>query len=166
MTHNHSKKMIYALSACLLVGAAAGCSKNNQAAQPAPHTNNMVRQQAVNPTPSAIPGDRIEVANQSAQKITQLPGVSSATVLVSRHNAYVAAILKDRSGHLSQDMESQIAQQVKSTDNNIHNVYVSTNPDFVQRANNYVMDVSQGRPVTGFVQEFGEMIKRIFPNAH
>lgn len=166
MPNRYSKKMIYILSACLLVGASTGCTKKSPAAQPTPHANNMVHQQAASPAPSTVAGERIEVANQAAQKITQLPFVSSASVLISRHNAYVAAIMKDRSGHLSQDMEAQIAQQVKSTDSNIQNVYVSTNPDFVQRVNNYVADVGAGRPISGFVQEFAEMVKRIFPTAH
>lgn len=166
MPHKQSGKIICVLSACLLVGVATGCSTKNQTAQPAPHTNNMLHQQAAIPTPSTAAGDRIEVAHQAAQKIAQLPNVSSANVLVSRHNAYVAAIMKDRSGHLSQDMEGQIAQQVKSTDSNIQNVYVSTNPDFVQRVNNYAADVGAGRPVSGFVQEFAEMVKRVFPTAH
>ncbi|MBE1442037.1 YhcN/YlaJ family sporulation lipoprotein [Paenibacillus sp. OAS669] len=180
MPHSKTKKMICLMSACLVVGVMAGCNKKT--AQPAPntHTNNTVHQQAASPSPSPASspspsassapspaaGEHINIAHQAAQRISQIPSVSSATVLVSRHNAYVAAMMKDRNGPLSRDVENQISQQVKSTDPNIHNVYVSTNPDFVQRVTNYAADVGAGRPVSGFVQEFAEMVRRVFPTAH
>ncbi|MCY9666360.1 YhcN/YlaJ family sporulation lipoprotein, partial [Paenibacillus alginolyticus] len=59
----------------------------------------------------------------------------------------------------------QIAPKVRETDPTIQNVYVSTNPDFIDRINAYVRDVQEGRPVAGFVEEFNEMVQRIFPNA-
>ncbi|MCS7461965.1 YhcN/YlaJ family sporulation lipoprotein [Paenibacillus doosanensis] len=160
------QSMVCALSVVLLAGAAAGCAKN-QAAQPSPNQGGTARQQTVNQSPTTIQDSRIMVANQAAEKIAQLPGIKSANVLVTQHNAYVAAILKDTTvRQVSQDVENQIAQQVKSSDPNIHNVYVSTNPDFVQRVNTYVADVGAGRPVSGFVNEFAEMVKRVFPTAH
>ncbi|MFE5317538.1 YhcN/YlaJ family sporulation lipoprotein [Paenibacillus sp. NPDC056579] len=161
MSNHTSKMVVCTISAFLLAGSLTACTRN-QAAQPAP--NQSVRQQAASPTPAAIQDNRIQVARQAADKIVQLPGVKSANVLVTQNNAYVAAVLKDGTGQLTRDMEGQIAQQVKSTDGNVHNVYVSTNPDFVQRVNNYAADVAAGRPVSGFFAEFTEMVKRVFPN--
>jgi YhcN/YlaJ family sporulation lipoprotein len=108
--------------------------------------------------------NRIQIANKAAAKITSLPGVMQANVLVTQRNAYVAAVLKNNA-QLTQDIEKQIADQVRSTDPNIQNVYVSTNPDLVDRFNTYVRDVQQGRPVSGFVDQFNEIVRRIFPNA-
>ncbi|MDQ8738024.1 YhcN/YlaJ family sporulation lipoprotein [Paenibacillus sp. LHD-38] len=109
--------------------------------------------------------DRVDVADRAAENITKLKGVRQANVLVTRRNAYVAAALDDDQKKLTRDIEDQIAKQVRAADSDIQNVYVSTNPQFVDRINGYVDDVQQGRPVVGFVEEFNEMVARIFPNA-
>jgi YhcN/YlaJ family sporulation lipoprotein len=107
--------------------------------------------------------ERIQVANQAADKIVQINGVARAYVLVTQRNAYVAATLHPNQ-QLSSDMEKRIADQVRATVPHVQNVYVSTNPDFVNRVSAYVNDVQQGRPVAGFVEQFNEMVQRIFPN--
>ncbi|PAK39937.1 lipoprotein YhcN, partial [Bacillus licheniformis] len=53
---------------------------------------------------------------------------------------------------------------VKETDNNINNVFVSANPDFVDRMRNYGDRIQNGEPIEGLFEEFGETINRIFPN--
>ncbi|MDB5052910.1 MAG: hypothetical protein JWM44_960 [Bacilli bacterium] len=144
---------------------AVGCAnKGNQLGQQisspptAPNQSNPIRQQAV-PL-----GNRVDIANQAADKVVRIPGVRTANVLVTQRNAYVAAVLADNI-QLSREIENKIAEQVRATDPNIKNVYVSTNPDFVNRVNTYVRDVQQGRPITGFFEEFNRMIQRIFPKA-
>jgi YhcN/YlaJ family sporulation lipoprotein len=132
--------------------------------------NNLVRQQAVQPQqtqnlPNGTVNNRVQVAKQAADKLTQVNGVKAANVIVTGHNAYVAAVVNTSQTGLTRQMEDQIAQQVKATDPNIQNVYVSTNPEFVDRVNTYVADVGQGRPVAGFFEQFNEMVSRIFPKA-
>ena len=109
--------------------------------------------------------NRIEVADKAAEKITKVKGVDQANVLITRRNAYVAAALDSNQNQLTSQIEEQIAQKVRAADPNIQNVYVSTNPEFIDRINGYVNDVRQGRPVTGFIEQFNEMVARIFPNA-
>jgi YhcN/YlaJ family sporulation lipoprotein len=109
--------------------------------------------------------ERIEIADRAATNIVKVKGVRAANVLVTRHNAYVAAALVDNRQKMSGDVEKKIANQVRKADPRIQHVYVSTNPQFVERVSGYVRDVRQGRPVTGFAQEFSEMVARIFPNA-
>ncbi|MGQ7889756.1 YhcN/YlaJ family sporulation lipoprotein [Paenibacillus sp. WC2504] len=149
---------------CMVI--ATGCTHN---------AKNQVRQQGV-PQGTVAPirqnqyqpsaGDnRIQIAKQAADKITQVPGVKSANVLVTNRNAYVAAVVNTPQTELTKDLENQIAQQVKATDANIQNVYVSSNPEFVDRVNSYITDVGQGRPASGFVEQFSEMVRRIFPSA-
>jgi YhcN/YlaJ family sporulation lipoprotein len=98
----------------------------------------MVRQQAV-PTQQvqkAPPVDnRIQIADQAADKIVKLNGVQQANVLVTGKHAYVAVVVNTPEGPISRELEEQIAQQVRATDQNIQNVYVSTNPEFVDRIN-------------------------------
>lgn len=160
--------------AVLLVASAmmTGCM-NNQAQQPGAQTQQpgaqtqqpgAQTQQALNP-PQANLDNRIQIADRAAEKIAQVKGVKQANVLVTQRNAYVACMVNDNQGKLTPEVEAQIAKQVRATDPNIQNVYVSTNPEFVDRINSYVADVGQGRPVAGFFEEFNQMVQRVFPTA-
>lgn len=137
-----------------------GCMNANKSA-------NQVKQQATHMQQQIPPAtdNRVEVAKSAADKITKINGVKSANVLVARRNAYVAAVTNVGQTGITPQLEKQIADQVRSADPNIQNVYVSTNPEFVNRVNQYVTDVGQGRPIAGFFQEFSEMVQRIFPSA-
>lgn len=65
---------------------------------------------------------------------------------------------------ISDDVREEIEDIVTSVDNDINNVYVSTNPEFFDLTNNYVDDVNQGEPIQGFFDQFNNMVERIFPN--
>ena len=117
--------------------------------------------------------DRYDVANEAAELITKKIGViDNAYVLTTDNNAYVAAELDTDGGNrnnnknsdqLTDDVKEQIAAIVKSVDHDIDNVYVSTNPDFMDLVNNYSNDIDNGEPVEGFFDEIGNMIERVFP---
>ncbi|NOU92695.1 YhcN/YlaJ family sporulation lipoprotein [Paenibacillus sp. LMG 31456] len=138
----------------------SGCSTpkaNNVKQQSTPIKQQQVQQ----------PGNtesRIQIANEAAAKITELGIAKQVNVLVTKRKAYVAAVLNNNQ-QITRDVEEKIANQVRATDPNIQNVYVSTNPDLVNRFNTYVMDVKEGRPVTGFIDQFNEIVYRIFPNS-
>ncbi|WP_067724951.1 YhcN/YlaJ family sporulation lipoprotein [Oceanobacillus damuensis] len=123
----------------------------------------------------------------------EVDGVSGVQVLTTDNNAYVAATLdtdnneqnqgtnRNNGNHdnnrnngnngnngmgedeLTEEVKDEIGDIVRSVDNNIDNVYVSTNPDFVDLTNNYVDDMNAGRPVEGFFDQIGNMVQRIFP---
>lgn len=153
-----------ALASILILSAAVvGCTKSDV-------SDDGTRMQGfpnppVNQTQGLNTNERIQVADQAANKVVSVHGVKQANVLVTQHNAYVAAMLNDRKGQLTKDIENQIAAQVKATDPSIQNVYVSTNPEFTDRVNSYVRNVQQGIPVSGFAEQFSEMVRRVFPNA-
>jgi YhcN/YlaJ family sporulation lipoprotein len=151
-----SKKMKLFVFVFMMLIIVAGCATNR---------GGTVKQQQVRTQEQIIPKDRVEIATEASVKITQVPGVHKANVIMIGKNAYVAVVLN--SDHpLTSDLENQIAQQVKSTDPTILNVYVSVNPDFVSRVQTYVEDVRLGKPVTGFYNEFTEIVRRVFPTAH
>jgi YhcN/YlaJ family sporulation lipoprotein len=138
-----------------------GCS--NKAA-------NQVKQQGthVQQVPNQVPmkmENRFDIAQAAADRIARLNGVKSANVLVTNRNAYVAAVVNIPSNQVTRTLEDQIAKEVRATDPNIQNVYVSTNPEFVDRVRQYVDDVRRGRPVSGFFDELSTIIQRIFPVA-
>lgn len=106
---------------------------------------------------------RMRVADRAADKVVSLPEVDHANVIVTDNNAYVAARLVDKRNGLSRDIERKIADQVKSVDRDINDVYVSVNPDFYDRMNNYSNDIRNGQPIEGFFDEFTNSVRRVFP---
>nr|WP_244889036.1 YhcN/YlaJ family sporulation lipoprotein [Neobacillus drentensis] len=85
---------------------------------------------------------------------------------VSSNNAYVAVKLSPTSqNENTNSIEHKISQRVKSTERDIDNVYVSENPDFYDRMNTYASDIRNGRPISGFFNEFTETIRRVFPKS-
>lgn len=69
----------------------------------------------------------------------------------------------DDGNQLTDDVKNEIADIVKSVDNDIDNVYVSTNPDFLDLTSNYANDMNNGHPVRGFFDKMGDMVERLFP---
>jgi YhcN/YlaJ family sporulation lipoprotein len=152
--------MIVLLSISFLA-LSAGCSNK---------TTNQVKQQGtqMQQVPNQVRtnlANRFDIAKAAADRIVRINGVKQANVLVTNRNAYVAAVVNTPKNVMTRALEDQIAKEVRATDPNILNVYVSTNPEFVDRVNRYVEDVRQGRPVTGFFDELSNMIQRIFPDA-
>ena len=108
--------------------------------------------------------NRMAVADKAADKIVSMREVDQANVIVMDNNAYVAAKLANHNGNrLEKDIENKISDVVKSTDQNIDNVYVSVNPDFYDRTTSYANDIRNGRPIAGFFDEFNTLVRRIFP---
>jgi spore cortex protein len=108
--------------------------------------------------------DRMEVADEAADRVTALREVESATVLISGDNAYVAAMLEGRANQkLTDQTERKISDAVRKTDPQINDVFVSTNPNFVDRMTGYADEIEKGNPVSGFFEEFNETVRRIFP---
>lgn len=64
---------------------------------------------------------------------------------------------------VTKEVKDKIAVLVKKSERNITNVYVSANPDFVERANVYADEFRAGHPLSGFAGEFRTMVERIFP---
>ncbi len=126
-----------------------------------------VRRDGVNPRRVNETNEpRLEVADEASKRITDLNEVKSSNVLVTNRNAYVAAVLEGpKNTELSKEVEEKIANQVRQSDGNIRNVYVSVNPEFVDRMEGYTNDVRDGRPIRGIFDEFTEMVQRVFPTS-
>lgn len=105
----------------------------------------------------------MKFADKTADHITDMDEVKRARVLLTGDNAYVAATLANGK-ELTKDLEKKIADQVRASDQNIDDVYVSVNPDFYNRIDTYAKDVRNGKPIEGFFDEFSETVKRMFPD--
>ncbi|QSF44210.1 YhcN/YlaJ family sporulation lipoprotein [Paenibacillus tianjinensis] len=86
-------------------------------------------------------------------------GTGIGTRSVAPNNSYQMNDNND----LTTDMKDRIASVVRKQNTGIRNVYVSANPDFVERADYYAQEFRAGHPLKGFAKEFGTMVERIFP---
>lgn len=107
----------------------------------------------------------MRVSKDISNRVEALKEVSNASVIVTENNAYVGAVLKDGGDKdISNDLKDRIADAVRGADPSVDQVYVSTNPDFVQRMKGYANDIQNGKPVAGFAEEFRDLVTRIFPS--
>ncbi|MDN4594848.1 YhcN/YlaJ family sporulation lipoprotein [Polycladomyces subterraneus] len=119
-------------------------------------------------TPATAPNNvtNLRVANNVANAVSRLKEINSAVVFLTDRTAYVAVVLeKDYRAGLTGRLKSKVAKQVRRIDPSVRTVYVSANPDFVNRMRNYARDVQQGHPIAGLIDNFRKMIQRTFPTA-
>ncbi|WP_127533335.1 YhcN/YlaJ family sporulation lipoprotein [Paenibacillus kobensis] len=64
---------------------------------------------------------------------------------------------------LTESVKSRIAAEVKKMAPSVDHVYISANPDFVDRMSGYWNEVQAGHPIQGFIAEFNAMVERLFP---
>ncbi|MFJ8527776.1 YhcN/YlaJ family sporulation lipoprotein [Bacillus sp. NPDC094106] len=155
-----------------------GCAGNqkNKALDNRPNNNvqnvtyeeNNTNTQRVRTNPSDVTNNetKLHIANEAADRIVELEEIDKANVIVTNRNAYVAVVLRENvKGEVTKQLEKKVADQVRATDPNIRHVFVSSNPDFVNRMRDYTVKINQGKPVTGLFEEFTETVRRVFPNA-
>ncbi|AJH77875.1 YhcN/YlaJ family sporulation lipoprotein [Heyndrickxia coagulans] len=108
----------------------------------------------------------VRVANRIARSIEDLKEVAQAFVIVTNDNAYVAVLLERNQNNdkLDKKLKNKISKVVKQTDPSINDVYISENPDFFDQMSDYVNDIRNGRPISGFFNQFNDTIQRVFPN--
>jgi YhcN/YlaJ family sporulation lipoprotein len=107
----------------------------------------------------------MRVSEEISNRVEALKEVGNANVIVTENNAYVGAVLKDGGEKdISNDLKERVADAVREADPSVDQVYVSANPDFVQRMDGYANDIENGKPVEGFAEEFRELVTRIFPS--
>ncbi|RGR85415.1 YhcN/YlaJ family sporulation lipoprotein [Heyndrickxia coagulans] len=110
--------------------------------------------------------NNVRVANRIARSIEDLKEVAQAFVITTNDNAYVAVLLERNQNNdkLDKKLKNKISKVVKQTDPSINNVYISENPDFFDQMSDYVNDIRNGRPISGFFNQFNDTIQRVFPN--
>ncbi|MFC9711790.1 YhcN/YlaJ family sporulation lipoprotein [Paenibacillus sp. NPDC056933] len=61
------------------------------------------------------------------------------------------------------EIKSKISAKIKQYAPHVENVYVSSNPEFVQHVESYSTDIRNGKPIRGMIGSFQSMVERIFP---
>ncbi len=129
---------------------------------------------------------RMEMSQEIADKLASMKEVDMANVLLTDKNAYVSVVLNhmnttprhtDGNGTMNQsalrddpdpvamELKNRIADQVRQLHPDVRNVYVSANPDFVQRMNEYAEQFRNGHPLRGLTVQFNTMVDRLFPQS-
>lgn len=137
-----------------------GQNQSQQAKQ-----NKQSKQNAQHNGPLRSLGNQVLVSRTASDEAAKVPGVREANVLIANSKAFVGVIVDTNNGQLSNALEQQIAAAVRRTDNTIQTVYVTSNPEFSDRADRYLNDVENNRIAGGFYEQFKEIVNRIFPNA-
>lgn len=108
--------------------------------------------------------NKVALAEDVSKQLTQMEEVESANVLVTDNNAYVGVELKE-GVDATEELKTKVADQVRASNGQYNNVYVTFNPDYAKQLSDYGDKIKNNEPVEGFFEEFSDSIKRIFPDA-
>ncbi|CAM4123355.1 YhcN/YlaJ family sporulation lipoprotein [Mesobacillus thioparans] len=107
---------------------------------------------------------RMKVEDDLEDQVVKLQDVQSAAVISIQRQAYVAVVLEDgNTDSVPEDIYDQITSQIKSADEAISDVFVSSNADFVVEMANYREQLQSRKPIPGIAEEFNDTIERTFP---
>jgi YhcN/YlaJ family sporulation lipoprotein len=106
----------------------------------------------------------LRVEEGAQDQVERLFEVKHANIIVQGRDAFVAVVMdKDFKGEINSHVEDEIAAQVRSTDSTIRNVYISSNPEFVEDMSEYGDKIQSGKSKTDIEKDFTKMTKRVFP---
>lgn len=117
---------------------------------------------------------RMDIDEKIAEAVADMEGIDRAYVMMTDKNAYVAVNM-DRNGNgrmnargndddVDEAVKARIASKVKQLAPDVRNVYVSANPDFVDRMRGYGERFQDGQPIRGMILEFNRAVERLFPD--
>lgn len=136
-------------------------NERNNAAATSPHNNT-----------------RMDIDDKIAETVAKMEGIDSAYVMMTDRNVYVAVKLEDAArqhalhtnrygagneSDVDDEVKARIAAKVQELAPDVKNVFVSANPDFVDRMRGYRDRFQAGQPIRGAILEFNRAVERIFP---
>lgn len=100
--------------------------------------------------------------------VTNHDGINNTGDLNRKNNDGARNMGTNRDGdqEVTDEVKKQITDAVKSVDNDIDKVHVTTNPDFIDLTNDYANEARNGHPIGGFFDQIGDMVKRVFPTGN
>ncbi|TYS52118.1 YhcN/YlaJ family sporulation lipoprotein [Bacillus infantis] len=110
--------------------------------------------------------ENLRNSEDAQQKVEAMKEVDKAVVITAGSKAYAAVNLANgENGDVNDEMKKKVSDQVQAADQNINEVFVSSNPDFMERMRGYRDDIQNGKPVRGLFDQFSETVQRIFPES-
>lgn len=129
-------------------------------------TNNLNNGMVRNNTMTTSLGNRNTQARDLAKRISNLPEVDSASVVLNDNNCIVGVDLKGTNNTISTSLRQKIENMVKDTNNiNTNNVSITSDPDLITRVKTLSngMTNTVGNDVNNFTNDFEELIRDIVP---
>ncbi|MBC8590659.1 YhcN/YlaJ family sporulation lipoprotein [Wansuia hejianensis] len=103
-------------------------------------------------------------ANDLARKISDLPEVDKASVVVTNDTVLVGANLRGNTqGTMTTDLRKKIENIVRDTNTNFSNISITTDPDLYDRIQTMSDNIGNGNPIEGFAEEIRDIIRNITP---
>lgn len=141
----------------------SGCAVQKRS-QPKPGVQRQTQPLRTQTTRDTRPAETMRVADNVADRVADLKRIDSATVTLLGRTAYVGVMFdKDYTGGMTDKVKDQVAKKVRQADPSVDRVFVSANPDFVDRTRDYARDIRNGRPVSGLMDSFRDLVQRTFP---
>lgn len=157
---NNKRKKIFILFALIFMFSVVMATACNPARRPAPP------QPTPSPPAPIAPTKDTTKAQVLAEKISDLKNINSATVVVSGNTAWVGVDLAAKmENKMTNALKNEITTLVKKEDKDITTVYVTADADTVTRLRNIARDITNGKPLSGFINELNEIGRRITPSA-
>ncbi len=104
-------------------------------------------------------------ANHLAKLATQINGVQHATVIVLGNYVVVGLTIDPTlNRHKTGNIKYDVANVIKG-DPNGANAFVTSDPNLVQRLKDIRVEILDGKPIQGILQQLALVVERIMPDA-
>ncbi|WNQ12915.1 YhcN/YlaJ family sporulation lipoprotein [Paenibacillus aurantius] len=114
---------------------------------------------------------------QIAEAVAALDEVTGANALVIDGKGYIGVIVKygypdtvmdvpgqsANVGEVSGKLKAKVAEAARRIDPGLKEVFVSAHPDFIDRIDRFPAHTKSGKPLEGYIREFGTIVSRLFP---
>ncbi|SFS81384.1 YhcN/YlaJ family sporulation lipoprotein [Marininema halotolerans] len=121
-----------------------------------------------NPSNTTKPpvGQKMRTADDVSDALVKMNEIDAATTVVIRDTAYIGvAFANNYQGGMTSKLKNKVAKKAREIDSSLKRVYVSANPGFVDALENYARSVREGKPISGLVNGFMDLVGRTFPSS-
>lgn len=117
--------------------------------------------------PSRIAYTQTQLALEevTADQVALIDDVSEAIIVETDNNAFVAVKLDNSIDTITDDLRTKITQVVTANVEHAESVHIANNPEFYRKMQTYERYLKSGTPISNYINDFSETIRRIFPDA-
>ena len=109
--------------------------------------------------------DMTQRSERITQALLQMNEIRRAAVVISDNTAIVGVdMANNNDNRVSEDMRRRIESTVRTSDNRIDEVRITTDQGMYDRINNVVLSMRRGRPLTEFTNEIRDIMDMITRN--
>jgi spore cortex protein len=108
---------------------------------------------------------QIALEEVTADQVALIDDVSEAIIVETDNNAFVAVKLDNGTDTITDDLRSKITQVVTANVEHGEAVHIANNPEFYRKMQTYERYLKSGTPISHYINDFSETIRRIFPDA-